>query len=456
MDRRKALKNIKLLSIAGLISTHIKADITKLNVKQADIKTDILVVGGGTAGVVAAIQSARGGCKTTLIESGSQLGGTITTGGVCFPGLFHAWGKQIIAGIGWELVSETVEMSSDKLPDFTIPTGRAHYKHQILINAPLYSMLSEEKCLQAGVDIHYYEIPTSIRKERNSWIVEIIGKDVFYKIETKQIIDCTGNASVCHLAGYKRFKESNAQPGSLIFELDGYDYNSLDQNELKKRYDKAIENGTLLKPDAYHGVMELLNIKKGLATQHVLHADSSTSSLHTKANISGRASLLRIIRFVRSLPGCENAYIKSMQPETAIRETYRIDGLYRITNDDYLSGRIFKDSMSYAFYPIDLHVENGVTPVQLTEGIIPSIPLRALIPKESENILVAGRCLSSEQLANSGLRVQASCMGMGQMAAAAAICACKNNTTPEKVPINDVKRIIVKYGGIVPDSRGLF
>ena len=91
---------------------------------------DILVIGGGTAGTIAAIQAGRTGLRTALIESGSQLGGVTTTGGVSFPGLFHAWGKQIIAGIGWELVTKAVALDSGKLPDFSVPPER-HWMHQI-------------------------------------------------------------------------------------------------------------------------------------------------------------------------------------------------------------------------------------------------------------------------------------------------------------------------------------
>jgi choline dehydrogenase-like flavoprotein len=78
----------------------------------------VLVVGGGTAGTIAAIQAGRAGASVLLVERGSQLGGTMTTGGVAFPGLFDAWGKQIIAGIGWELVKESVELDKGTLPDF--------------------------------------------------------------------------------------------------------------------------------------------------------------------------------------------------------------------------------------------------------------------------------------------------------------------------------------------------
>jgi hypothetical protein len=101
-------------------------------------------------GTIAAIQAGRLGAKTILVESGSQLGGTTTTAGVDFPGLFHAWGKQVIAGIGWELVTEAVKLNSDDLPDFSKPTGSQHWRHQVRICGALYAALAEGGLRQGG------------------------------------------------------------------------------------------------------------------------------------------------------------------------------------------------------------------------------------------------------------------------------------------------------------------
>ena len=111
---------------------------------------------------------------------------------------------------------------------------------------------------------------------------------------------------------------------------------------------------------------------------------------------------------------------------------------------DYTSGKLFDDAVSYAFYPVDLHTKTGVRPKPLKRGIVPSIPLGALIPKGSRNLIVAGRCVSSDRLANSGLRVQASCMGMGQAAAAAATLAVQGNTTPSEVPLAKIHDLLKK------------
>jgi hypothetical protein len=184
---------------------------------------------------------------------------------------------------------------------------------------------------------------------------------------------------------------------------------------------------------------------------YVPGADSTTSESHTIANQKGRKTLLNLVRTLRSFPGCENVKILDLKTETAVRETYRIDGVYKMTHTDYVEGKVFDDSISHSFYPIDLHREGkSIYQEFLKPDVVASVPLRALIPKQSKNFLVAGRCVSSDRMANSALRVQASCMGMGQAAAVAAVLASKLGTTPAEVPINEIKQLLKKHGAIVP------
>jgi hypothetical protein len=118
--------------------------------------------------------------------------------------------------------------------------------------------------------------------------------------------------------------------------------------------------------------------------------------------------------------------------------------------DDYTSGRQFDDAICNAFYPVDLHTKTGVRPVPLKPGTAPTIPLRALIPKDARNIIVAGRCVSSDRLANSGLRVQAPCMAMGQAAGGTATLAAQHGTTPLSVPLAEIHKLLREHGAIVP------
>ena len=421
-------------------------------VTKKALKADIVIVGGGTAGVVAALQAARAGRQTILIENGSQLGGTTTTGGVAYPGIFFAWGKQVISGIGWEMVQEAVALNDDTLPDFSIPHGKNHPRHQVRLNGQLYALLLEEKCVEAGVEIRFYETPTQVTLQKNGWLVETVGKGIMTQITCNQLIDCTGNAFVTSMAGYDVLREATTQPGSLMFEIGGYDFQSLDLKLIQARYQEAIKKGELEKPDFRNNIVGLLR-SKGDNISHVLGADSTTSETHTVANIKGRMALLKTLRFLRTLPGCEKTKIIDVQNETAVRETYRIDGHYKITHADYVTGKLFDDSVSYSYYPIDVHDENGVVPDHLKEGVVPTVPLRALVPKNSKNFLVAGRCVCSDRLANSALRVQASSMGMGQAAGAAAVLANMHNKTPLDVSMTDLRKLLEEHGAIVPGSQ---
>jgi hypothetical protein len=390
---------------------------------EATIETevDVLVIGGGTAGTIAAIQAARIGAKTLLVERGSQLGGTMTVGGVAFPGLFHAWGKQVIAGIGWELVRQTVELDGGQLPDFAAPAppGR-HWVHQVLINPFLYAVLAEEACGLTGVDVCYYEFPVAAQPVDNGWWVEMVGPGTRRHVICKQMIDCTGGADVVGMLGLERLREDETQPGSMLFKLG-----------------HAFQTG-----------------RERLQSVYVHGADSSNSVTRTRANLAGRRAVLERLR-TQQARGAKDAHLVQLQPEAAFRESFRILGELVITHEDYVRGRVFEDAICHAFYPVDLHTRQGVRPQPLQKGVVPTIPLRALVPKGSRNLIVAGRSVSSDRLANSGLRVQAPCMAMGQAAGAAAALAIQQGTTPANVPLQELRRLLTRHAAIVPSTDGV-
>jgi len=397
---------------AGLVvasTSHVSA-VSGQQATEPEIinQVDVLVVGSGSAGTTAAIQAGRAGVKTLLMERSFQLGGTTTTGGVAYPGLFDAWGKQVIAGIGWELVKESVELDGGKFPDFS-KVPRAHWHNQVQLNQFIFSLLAEEKCREAEVEIAYYEFPTAITKTKEGWQVDCMGFGTKRRVLCKQIVDCTGGAEVVGMLGFERLREEERQPGSYLFQLGGT-HNPADK-QLHRLY--------------VHG------------------ADSTNSRTATLANLTGRKSILAKVRK-------EKKRLMHLQPETGFRESYRILGETLITVQDYTSGRHFDDAISYAFYPVDLHTRTGVKPKPLKRGIVPTVPLSALIPKGSQNIIVAGRCVSSDRLANSGLRVQAACMGMGQAAGATAALAAQSSSTPLKVPLSQIYELLQNHNAIIP------
>src|SRR5690606_20370895 len=117
---------------------------------------------------------------------------------------------------------------------------------QVRLNGPLYALIIEEKCVEAGVDLRFYETPVAIARHRNGWKVTTVGKGTQTDIYCNQLIDCTGNASAVALAGFDRLREAEIQPGTLMFRIGGYDMAKLDMKTINQRFQEAIQRGDLV------------------------------------------------------------------------------------------------------------------------------------------------------------------------------------------------------------------
>ena len=418
-------------------------------------QVDVLIVGGGTAGVIAAIQAGRVGAHTAVVELHGQLGGTMTTGGVSAPAYFWGRDRQIIAGIGWELVCKAKALDDSPFPDFKTPNSRRPSYH-VGVNPALYALVAEEACLEAGVILHYHEILSAIQETEQGWEVETVGKGLHRRILAHEVIDCTGDADVVGLAGFTRLKGEVRQPGTLIFRFGGYDPNNLDMEVVQEYYEKAMIKGHLQPGDFWLGDRKpfIAFLRNGGSNQqHIFQADSSTALTQTYANIEGRKAVMRLLKFIKTIPGCEKAQLLSMCTQAAIRETYRIVGEETITYQDYMAGRYFEDALCYTLYFIDVHTENGVDQEFVPGNLVPTIPLGALVPENSQRLLVAGRSVSSDRLANSALRIEASCMAMGQAAGAAAALGAMRGIPSRQVPLQDIRALLRRHQAIVPTER---
>jgi hypothetical protein len=378
---------------------------------------DVIVLGGGTAGVAAAIQAARAGAKTLLVEKTGMLGGTMTNGGVNFPGLFHAWGRQIIAGIGWELVSRCVAEVGDTLPDFT-DYRRPHWQLHVRVDAFLFAALCDEAALAARVELLFHAMPAALAEAPggDGWDVTLCTKSGLTTCRARVVIDATGDANGASLAGLPVVIPDETQPATLSCLAAGYDPAQLDIEAINRAFDAEVEAGRLAYTDASWNT-SAANVDKWLGNRgsnasHVHHLNARDSVGKIRLELEARKSLLRLYRFLRRQPGLETLSIAHLAPECGVRETAIIRGKRTVTVEDYCSGRLWDDAVCYAFYPIDLHtaVDCGLRCEPLSENVVPTVPRGALLPEGSRNFLVAGRCLSSDRLANSALRVQATCM----------------------------------------------
>jgi hypothetical protein len=419
---------------------------------------DVIVLGGGTAGVVAAIQAGRAGARTLLVEKTGMLGGSMTNGGVNNPGLFFAGTRQVIAGIGWELVTRCLAEAAQELPVAVRAPAEPFWQRHVPVDRFLLPLLLDEMVAEVGVDILLHSMVAAVTPVtgQSGWQVTLCTKSGLETRTCAVLIDCTGDATGAALAGLPLEIPDEVQPATLCCRATGYDLAQLDISAINRAFQAEVEAGRLRYTDVSFadGAPDVGRwlATKGENCNHLLCGNARDSEGKTRLELAARRQLLELHRFLRRQPGLERLRFEYVPPECGVRETVTIRGKARVTLDDYTSGRVWDDAVCYACYPIDLHIATGRgTDVRLLpEGTIPTVPRGALLPEGSRNFLVAGRCLSSDRLANSALRVQATCMATGQAAGALAALASSEGGDPETVPLAKLDELLRRHGAIEP------
>jgi len=414
---------------------------------------DVIVAGGGTAGVVAAVAAGRAGASTLLIEKNGCLGGTMTVAGVNFPALFFAEGKQVIAGIGWELVTRTCAEVGQELPDQSDPDSPHSRKHTHVDKA-VYAALCDEAVLKAGADLLLHAMPASAERAGDGWRVEVCTKTGLTAVTASVLIDATGDANLVSLAGFEVDRPEPVQPGTLILKLGGYDPDGLDYQAIDAEFRKALKQGEIRHMDVgWHtdGPEGYLRRGGGNAN-HVTTGPAADSDGRTGAEVEARRSMMRMLRFFRRQKGLEGISVEWFCPEVGVRETVVIRGKGTITGADYQAGRAYDDAVCYCYYPVDVHLDDGegVDLRPLAAGVLPTIPRGAMLPAGSDRFIVAGRCISGDRVAHSAYRVEAPCMAMGQAAGVMAAVSTERGVDPEQLQIDDVRNLLRAQGAIVP------
>ena len=419
---------------------------------------DILVCGGGVAGFCAAIAAARLGANVALLEKNQMLGGVLTAGGNNDIALFYAGDKPVIRGIGWEFSVRLKEMGYADFPEFQ--DGVSHSRQGVKVNIPMASYLMDTMCAEENVALFFGATVTDVYSESDRWTVIYAEKGRLSALRANYVIDCTGDgdASVCAGAQYELGDPQTGalQPGTLRFYPSVFNVEGLTPEQMQNSYLEQVNAGAILESDFWPG-------ERGnpceIFTHHgdnINHVDIDADYMQksSEIEIEGRKSLYRISQWVRNTTSAKDFCMESLCNGVAYRETRRILCDAYITVEDYVQARTWDDSICYAYYPVDLHCHSKdiVQNIFIGKDHVPTIPFRALLVRGLDNFLVAGRCVSSDRLANSALRVKAPCMAMGQAAGTAAAIALKEGIRVRCVDIKQLKACLNDAGCIVPEQ----
>lgn len=420
---------------------------------------DVVVIGGGVAGFCAAVAAGRQGKKTALVEDMGALGGIMTTGGNPQIGIFYAYYKQAIAGIGWELCKNLEQMGFAEIPDFAVvDTRKGCEQSNVKVCIPMAEAEMNRMCMEAGVSLYFHSKLIDVLVENGAVKCAVVAqKGGLCGFSADVFIDCSGDGDLCAIAGADYEKNDVLQPGTLGYYFRCNNLGELDRDEIQAKFKEKWENKEILHGDhwpAYHAHIMGFFKAGGCNSNHIA-MDSSTAEGMTRAEIEGREKMARMLRYAKETADI-SAY--STAAYAAPRESRRILCDMQMSKSDFLTGRLYPDSICYGYYNIDLHSykENEAfekTGGKLPDGVVPNVTYRALCVRGFDNLLVAGRCASADRETMSALRVKSSCMAMGEVVGTAA-ALCENGRV-RSIDMDLLKKTLKENGAIVPD-RELF
>ena len=425
---------------------------------------DVIVVGGGPAGVCAAIAAARNGAKTLLVEQNGFCGGMATAGLVGpFMTCYDAPGeKMIIRGLFEEIVDRMVARDFAIHPK-DVMGGTAFtswikigHDHVTPFESEGLKLVLDEMLSEAGVEILYHTTFLEPVLEGSRIIgIKVASKAGVETLLGKVVIDCTGDGDVAARAGVP-FEMGNEelgliQPATMFYHICNVDADALEADiqanlhnfyrkdgvnyrSLHWRVTEARENGDWTLDRVSIGIFRMPKKDEWCVnTSRIMGIDSTDNRSLTKAELVGRQQVDEITNFLRKyVPGCQNARIKATASHVGIRESRHIRGQYRLTAEDLLSAKVPEDSVFLAANSVDVHgrfgpKSNEYVPINGTHY---GVPYRSLVPLEIDGLLLAGRCLSADSTAAGAVRVMPPCMAMGQAAGTAAALSVADGCCP--------------------------
>ncbi|MCX6089046.1 MAG: FAD-dependent oxidoreductase [Candidatus Atribacteria bacterium] len=470
------------------------------------VRKNVVVVGAGPAGCAASIACSRNGQHTVLIEKNSILGGMSTAGLVKPFMTSYVKDKKVIAGIFSEIV-DRLRFYNGALGPLKCPYTENFNKRDVVIRSKdqtdthgtggyitlfdpeVLKYVLIEEIQRAGIELVLHSFLSDVTVENNR-IKEIVTntKSGTYIYEPDLVIDATGDGDVAALAGCRyvlgREEDRYCQPVSVMYTLGGIDADRVREYILQNRdqfewltFPEVKENIPPTfesKPFAGSGFFDIIaqakkeeglvfgrnqvtfftDLRKGELTinaTRVSGIDGTKVEDLTKAEIETRKQVFSLTGALRrSVPGFENCFILASSSTIGVRESRKIVGEYILTKEDVLNSKQFFDSICQGAFPVDIHDPVGEkgTWIELNDSY--SIPYRCLITPEIDNLIIAGRCISTTHDAQASTRVMPTCIAIGQAAGtAAAIIRQQITKNVHNIEIKELQNRLQNQGAII-------
>jgi hypothetical protein len=431
---------------------------------------EVAILGGGPAGIAAAVAAGRAGRRTLLVERYGFLGGMGTAAGVTnFCGLHaNVFGEmhRLVRGIASDLLARIDRLGGLNAPHLILGKILAQ-----AYDTAAYKIAADDLLAAHKVDILFHALGagTLMHDERRISALVVETKAGRQAIAADIFIDCSGDGDLAAWAGAP-FEVGDDAGGmlypSMMFRLNGIDPEKageawrtipalMEKAEAEGRY-KFPRKGVIVRPQRSQ-IEWRVNF-----TQLKRENGSAINGLDpddlTRGEIDGRRQVIQAFEFLRTVPGFEKSYIVDLPPQLGIRETRRVIGGYRLSGEDVLGCASFADSIGVNGWPMEVHVAGDVVfkfpPIPQSQGFN-ELPYRMLVPEAVDNLLIAGRCASMTHDGQSAARVSGACFAMGEAAGSAAALALSGNTIPRDIAVEKLQQQLKEQGAFIGRDQRL-
>jgi len=425
---------------------------------------DVAVLGGGPAGIAAAVAAARAGRRTLLIERYGFLGGMGTAAGVTnFCGLHanvHGEMHRVVQGIASDLLDRIDRLGGLNAPHLIL--GKIFAQ---AYDTAAYKIAADDLLAAHKVDILFHALGAGVvmhdDKRINALMVET--KAGRQAVRAGIFIDCSGDGDLAAWAGAPF--EVGDNDGHMLYPSMMFRLNGIDPEKAGDAWRTIPALMAAAEAAGTHKFPRKAAIVRPQRSQiewrvnftQVSREDgAAVSGLDpdemTRGEIEGRRQAVKAFEFLRTVPGFEKSYIVDLPPQLGIRETRRVVGGYMLSGEDVLGCASFEDSIGVNGWPMESHVAGDVIfkfpPIPESRGFN-ELPYRMLVPEGIDNLLIAGRCASMTHDGQSAARVSGACFAMGEAAGAAADLALSGNTIPRDIAVEKLQQALQQQGAFI-------